>query len=104
MSMNQSVTLGVLVGPQALTSFGDLKDSVTLLWQTRSTKWAGLGRHTISHNLPKLSEWPPCWGLAGNQRGTVASQLVMAEDLAKGHGFRKAMKEMVLGSELEPGT
>lgn len=51
-----------------------------------------------------LGTWGQNGVLAGNQRGTVARQLVMAEDLAKGHGFRKAMKEMVLGSELEPGT
>lgn len=31
--MNQAVTLGVLVGPQVLTSFGDLKKGVTPLWQ-----------------------------------------------------------------------
>lgn len=43
----------------------------------RSTKWAGLGRRTISHNLPKLSEEPPCWGLGGRMeslQGTRKAQ------------------------------
>ena len=43
--------------------------------------------------------------LQGTSEGTtVASLLVMGEDFAKGPGFRKTMKEMVLGAELELGT
>lgn len=55
-----------------------------------------------SHAGDLGAEWE---SLQGTSEGTTAaSQLVMGEDLVKGPGFRKTMKEMVLGVELELGT
>lgn len=66
MSMNQAVTLGVLVGPQVLTSFGDLKKGVTPLWQTTGIQ---SGQGSDDEQSPTVSQSrvndQPCWGLGG---------------------------------------
>lgn len=74
--MNQSVTLGVLVGPQALTSFGVLKKGVTHLWQTTGVQ-SGQGldgvqspkaERTTSHAGDLGAEWESLQGASESQR------------------------------------